>query len=155
MNCNTHKNMEIKKEFFRNHVYVCVTNLMLSAIEGEKNSGNEFLWKFEILEFEGKKHFRQDLEKLKNELEIDEAEESRYSQVEKVLMEGDYEVPEINHYYIVSDYLGRHLKKEGEIVIEEFNNTIWGRQGCGQAVFMDDCMSNIAKKIGILVDDDK
>ena len=49
-----------------------------------------------------------------------------------------YEYPrEVYEYWLVSDWMGRHLTDRGYLVVEWMNLTIWGRQTSGQAILLD------------------
>ena len=51
---------------------------------------------------------------------------------------------EVYEWWIVSDWLYRRLKEQGEVVCDDFHGlTIWGRQTTGQAIYMDYVISQI------------
>ena len=56
-------------------------------------------------------------------------------------------------FYIVSEFLGKKLEKHGEMVLSRLFGWIWGRQACGQMVYMDGVIGDICAEIGILEDD--
>lgn len=46
--------------------------------------------------------------------------------------------PEVLQWFIVHPFLGEYLRNKGEVVLERLGGWIWGRQGFGQALWMDD-----------------
>lgn len=64
-------------------------------------------------------------------------------EVEEKLAESE---DEIFTWYEVEDFLGKWLSDEGEIVVEAFGKSYWGRTCFGQALYMDDVFQRIAKK---------
>ncbi len=58
------------------------------------------------------------------------------------------EYTEIFEFYIVTQFLAEELVKRKEIVWDMFNGQyIWGRTCCGQAVYMDGVMQEIAEEL--------
>lgn len=51
---------------------------------------------------------------------------------------------EVFEYWAVSDWLGRKLKERGEIVVELYGASVWGRCTTGQAILLDGVIRNIA-----------
>lgn len=60
------------------------------------------------------------------------------------------EFPEIYEWWAVSKWFGEKLKEQGCVVIEQYGKSLWGRETTGQAISLDGCIINIAKKMGIL-----
>lgn len=60
------------------------------------------------------------------------------------------EPQEIFEYWIVSDFLYRKLKEQGEPVLEWGNNCYWGRCTTGQAILLDYVISKICSDMEIL-----
>lgn len=56
----------------------------------------------------------------------------------------DPEYLEVYEHWIVSEYLGRKLTEQGQIVREYMGLTIWGRTCTGQAISMDNVIETIA-----------
>ena len=53
---------------------------------------------------------------------------------------------EVLEHWIVSDWLGRELEKQGERVAFDFHGlTVWGRQTSGQGIAMDYVIEKISK----------
>lgn len=78
----------------------------------------------------------EDIERLQDLQEaLDEAEEA------------EFEYAEILEYWGVSDWLASKLKEKGELIIEEFNVSIWGRRTSGQHISMDFIMQEIAREL--------
>lgn len=57
---------------------------------------------------------------------------------------------EAYEHWIVSEFLGRKLAEQGEMVGELFGFTIWGRCTTGQGIAMDGVIEAIASSMGIL-----
>ena len=55
--------------------------------------------------------------------------------------------PEIIEYYLVSDWLGRQLASHGEVVWDLGNSCLWGRTTCGQAIYLDGVIQEIAEEM--------
>ena len=52
---------------------------------------------------------------------------------------------EVMEWWLVTPYLAQKLRKENEVVIEEWGNNWWGRTTSGQAIFMDDVIARICQ----------
>ena len=57
---------------------------------------------------------------------------------------------EILEYWIVSPWLGEKLKAHGEAVLERYHGWVWGRQATGQAILLDDVISDICMDLRLL-----
>lgn len=53
--------------------------------------------------------------------------------------------PEIFEFWAVSEWLGKKLKDEGEVVFDCLDFIVWGRQATGQAIYMDNVIEEITK----------
>lgn len=62
----------------------------------------------------------------------------------------DTEPQEVYEWWIVSSWLGEKLKDHGEVVLERWGGWIWGRCTSGQAILLDDVISDICCEMGIL-----
>ena len=63
---------------------------------------------------------------------------------EKDNLESEQEEPvEAYEHWIVSDWLGRHLKERGEMVEDVYCLTIWGRCTTGQSILLDRVICDI------------
>ena len=51
---------------------------------------------------------------------------------------------EIFEWWLVSPYLARELKEQGEVIIDALGCHWWGRTTSGQAVYMDGVIQKIA-----------
>lgn len=59
-----------------------------------------------------------------------------------------YDYPrEVYEYWLVSDWMGRHLKDRGYLVVDWMGLTIWGRQTTGQAILLDGVIRDICGKL--------
>ena len=59
-------------------------------------------------------------------------------------IEGEPE--EALEHWLVSEWLGKRLQEEGEMVIEFLGLTIWGRTTSGQAIYIDSVIEDIYNK---------
>lgn len=57
---------------------------------------------------------------------------------------------EVFEYYIVTGFLGRQLRDLGGMVLERWGGWIWGREVCGQAVWMDGIIGEVCERLEIL-----
>lgn len=62
----------------------------------------------------------------------------------------DEEPVEIYEYWIVSPWFGERLRNHGCVVLERWGGWIWGRQATGQAILLDNVVSEIAEEMKIL-----
>jgi len=76
---------------------------------------------------------------LKLEDKITELEEMEFDQY-----------PEILEYYTVSDFLANKLKENNHIIIDVYYCKIWGRGTSGQAILLDNVISEICNDMQIL-----
>lgn len=60
------------------------------------------------------------------------------------------EYPEVYEYWGVSNWLGEKLRELGEVVIDEYNTTIWGRTTTGQAILLDYVISQVCSNMEIM-----
>lgn len=60
------------------------------------------------------------------------------------------EGPEIYEWWAVSGWFGEKLKEKGQIVIESWGKSYWGRQCTGQSISLDSVVIQIASDMGIL-----
>ena len=58
----------------------------------------------------------------------------------------DEEPEEALEHWLVSEWLGKRLLEEGEMVIEFYGLTIWGRTTSGQAIYIDSVIEDIYNK---------
>lgn len=64
--------------------------------------------------------------------------------------EPEPELQEIYEYWIVSPQLGEKLRDKGEPVLERIGGWIWGRTCTGQAILLDNVISEICFEMEIL-----
>lgn len=69
--------------------------------------------------------------------------------------ESSYEACEIFEYWIVDPWFGEKLRDHGECVLERPMGWIWGRQGSGQAIYLDSVIGKIAEGVEILEGQDR
>lgn len=72
----------------------------------------------------------------------------------KILSDDDYNdslcPAEIYEWWAVSHWFGEKLREQGQVVIESWGKSYWGRCTTGQSISLDGCIVNIAKAMGIL-----
>jgi hypothetical protein len=59
---------------------------------------------------------------------------------------GEEHFDEALEHWLVSEWLGKRLLEEGEMVIEFLGLTIWGRTTSGQAIYIDSVIEDIYNK---------
>ncbi len=57
----------------------------------------------------------------------------------------DYGQEALEHW-LVSEWLGKRLQEQGEMVIDFYGLTIWGRTTSGQAIYIDSVIEDIYNK---------
>lgn len=62
----------------------------------------------------------------------------------------DSKFPEVFEWYIVSSYLGDKLKAHGQVVIDGWGKSYWGRQCTGQSLSLDGVFQSICYENEIL-----
>lgn len=60
------------------------------------------------------------------------------------------DVPTVYEWYAVSDWLGKKLGQHGEVVINTWGKSYWGRQSTGQSIICDNVIEQIAYGLEIL-----
>jgi len=75
--------------------------------------------------------------------------ESHGESIEKA-EETEEEPAEIYEWWAVSRYLADQLRGYNECILEFGNNTYWGRQTTGQAIYIDGVITSIAEDMEIL-----
>lgn len=64
--------------------------------------------------------------------------------------ERDTLCPEIYEWWAVSVWFGEKLAEQGCVVLPSYGKSYWGRETTGQSISLDECVSAIAKNMGIL-----
>lgn len=62
----------------------------------------------------------------------------------------DGDMKEIFEWYLIDSYLADELEKHKEIIINTALTHYWGRQCCGQAIFLDSIIKKIMRENNIL-----
>lgn len=52
---------------------------------------------------------------------------------------------EVMEWWLVDSWLAERLKREGEVIIEQYDCCWWGRLSSEQAIYMDDVIRKIAE----------
>lgn len=66
----------------------------------------------------------------------------------KKLLPAEYIYPftgEVMEWWLIDSWLAERLKREGEVIIEQYDCCWWGRLSSGQAIYMDDVIRKIAE----------
>jgi len=173
MNYNSTKNQEIKGNLVSKHVYANVNTMVDELIKA--NSLDHELgfdtWEYltPYVNYEGEEITQEEIDEKIERIEaiISEYEfegdedtpsyasiEKRIEKLEETLDELKSldcdEYPEIYEYWLVSDWFAGKLKDQGQIIIDVYNQPIWGRQTTGQAILLDHCISMVAEDMEIL-----
>jgi len=90
-------------------------------------------------------HVYQNVSYLVQELSENEKYSDELLGVQVQFNDGDYPEEALEHW-IVSEWLGRYLQEEGEMVINFLGLTIWGRTTSGQAIYIDAVIEEIYNK---------
>ena len=154
---NTPTNKAIKAKLVEREVYCCLSDMVEALIEAEKLDIIKYLEYYgetgDGTVYTGPERDER-VEELEQLLEDDELsgldKEATQKELEE-LQELDCDrLPDIYEWWGVSSWLADKLKEEGQVVVDEFATSIWGRQTTGQAILLDSVISRIAFKIGIL-----
>ena len=65
----------------------------------------------------------------------------------KNLLPEEYVYPflgDVMEWWLIDSWLAERLKREGEVIIDEYGCCWWGRLASGQAICMDDVIRKIA-----------
>ena len=89
-------------------------------------------------------HVYSNVSYLVQELSEDDKYENELFEVRARLTDGYPE--EALEHWIVSDWLGKRLLEQGEMVIDFMGLTIWGRTTSGQAICIDSVIEDIYNK---------
>jgi len=90
-------------------------------------------------------HVLQSLSYLVQELGADEKYGNQLLEVQVQFNDDDYPNEALEHW-LVSEWLGKRLQEEGEMVIDFYGLTIWGRTTSGQAIYIDSVIEDIYNK---------
>ena len=127
--CNSIANQEIKRKFVEREVLTCFSYEM-----------DELLRK-EVINFEDIENLYLDTEKVYKDYGYDSPE---------AMQDDGASLQEIYEWWIVSRFLYEKLKDKGEPILQWGNNYYWGRGCTGQAILLDDVISEICKDMEIL-----
>lgn len=78
--------------------------------------------------------------------QLDELELDYCNELKGLILE-NCSVAEIYEWWLVSDWLARRLKDQGEVVLNNNYGTWWGRQCTGQAISMDPTIPDIVRSL--------
>ena len=90
-------------------------------------------------------HVYHNVSYLVQELSKDEKYMDDLLEVQVQFNDEDYPDEALEHW-LVSTWLANRLRKEGEMVIDFMDLTIWGRTTSGQAISIDSVIENIYNK---------
>lgn len=152
---NSSKNQAIKDQFVRREVYACISDMAeyLFSYDGDKYADWDEWENLYVTRCPGCGEI------------VDEWKE--IDETDIVYIEMDYgvkcphcgeifeeepepEPQEIYEYWIVSPQLGEKLRDKGEPVLERRDGWIWGRTCTGQAILLDNVISEICYEMEIL-----
>ena len=90
-------------------------------------------------------HIHQSVSYLVQELGGYEKYGDQLLEVQVQFNDDDYPNEALEHW-LVSEWLGKRLQEEGEMVIDFYGLTIWGRTTSGQAIYIDSVIEDIYNK---------
>jgi len=164
MDYNSITNQEIKKDFINREVVACASSMMWE-LEQKECFQEQIMDLFyqqvlnveEILEEIKREEYQEDrnewLEENANDVPLEELDQEDLEMLAEHIgidTENYKEPAEIMEYWIVTNWLGDKLEEQREIVENFLGFTIWGRQCTGQAIYLDDVISNICKQLNML-----
>lgn len=122
----------ICRDFVRENIYCCMTDIMNDLIDAEKVDYYSLVSEYVSCQ----KKRKQDEDE---EYDLDE--------------DAEFDNIDIFEWWAVGDYLATKLEEHGELVCRDYMVPIWGRQCCGQAIYIDSVIEEICAEIGILEND--
>ena len=90
-------------------------------------------------------HVYHNVSYLVQELSKDEKYSNELLEIQVRFNDEDYPEEALEHW-LVSDWLGKRLLEQGEMVIDFMGLTIWGRTTSGQAICIDSVIEDIYNK---------
>lgn len=157
MNYNSVVNQDIKSKFVERNV---ITN-MNEVIQHLLSSGSYGDYEHELLSIQSTPNYENaadyggfyfdEVAKMWVS-DKDGNEEIQYTTAQEVC-EGenlDYDYTVAYEFWAVSNRLGEQLKEHGEMVQHILGHMIWGRCTTGQAILLDNCISEICEEMEIL-----
>lgn len=155
---NSSINQSIKQKFVEREVYCCLTDMVEQLISSEKFDIYEYIDYYGTLP-NGDEYTERErderLEELRNQMEdTEQMDANDVAEIEAKIAELESmdfdQLPKIFEWWSVSDWLGEKLKAIGEVVVDEYATTLWGRQTTGQAILLDLCISKVCNEMEIL-----
>jgi len=141
MDYNSVANQEIKRKFVARNVYCCVSNIVDYVLRQDDTEA-PFTWEdIENL-------YRPICPECGNPVEVRGTNYYHCDFCDKEVDPEEEEQQEIFEWWIVSPWLINELAARGEPVIRHMN--IWGRTCTGQAILLDDVISEICSDMQIL-----
>lgn len=159
-NSNSIVNQEIKGKLVKKEVVTCMSSyvdyILLTTYESYENYKNApFNYDdIENIYIDNSEQIMKLKEKIKELEEVEELAEEQEEKIEELkekiteLEEEQDEQKEVFEWWEVSSWFIRKLKDKGEVVIPHMN--LWGRQTTGQAILLDNVISEIANDMEIL-----
>lgn len=164
MERNSNINQKIKGKFIQNEVLACATNLVDYILQQDDYQNAPFTYDdIENLYIDNSEEIKE-LEEEREELteQIEELEENeeqiqiinnRLEEIEEQIEELEQEQEEqqeVYEWWIVTDYLANKLKEHKEPILSNGWNYYWGRCTSGQAILLDNVISDICEELEIL-----
>ncbi len=154
MNYNSAVNQDIKSKFVQRNV---ITN-MNEVIQHLLSSGAYGDYEYEILSVQSAPDYESAADYAgwvfydDEEIYKNGDSDNVYNNVQEVCEGENLYVDYIEAYefWAVSNRLGEQLKERGEMVQHILGHMIWGRCTTGQAILLDNCISEICEEMEIL-----
>lgn len=166
---NSDINQKIKRQLVDRDVLACVTDMVADLINNEVDG-----WSYEDFEnstaevspccyADSREATEDDLEAICTAADIDYNDPDSQDEIDfddwRICEscgeafhkdDAEYNDAEAYEFWIVDSSLGEDMRNRGEMILERYLGYIWGRQGTGQAIYLDGIIDEIAHDRGIL-----
>lgn len=152
---NTPSNQLLKRDFVHNEVYTCISD-MASFLFADTDEAYAHYEDFENYYYNVCPHCLERIEDfeilLKYSAENPDNDTHCCPSCGEDIESPELMPSEILEYYLVSPWLGAQLRKHGECVYPRFGAWVWGRCTSGQAILLDDVISQICNENDLLTE---
>jgi predicted nuclease with TOPRIM domain len=173
-NGNSIQNQKIKGMFVERNVVYCQSSLVEELLQKDPNLFEQIenMYKYE---YDGELYTQEELndkveaaENEKAELEAqlddmdgeDEASQSKRDEIEEKISDLDDQIYDMEHadtepveifeWWLVDRWMAKRLRERGEAILEEYGCCWWGRCTTGQAILLDEVITDICRDMEIL-----
>ena len=145
---NSIQNQDIKSKFVEKYIIYCQSSLVDNALSkgffDYEDIENRYIDNTEEIE---------EIETEIENLEFTEGNDQKVNELydkRDVLQEEQDEPQEIYEWWLVDNYLFNKLKDRGQPIIDNEYGQYWGRCTTGQAILLDNVITEICHEMGIL-----